>query len=348
MNKSGSLILDRYMFLRFLILAAFFATSFLRASAQCESKLEETVWLEATIKAWKKVRSDSLKLPPSKLPWLVLFNEKCVFNINPSAKLFKNPSGVQPQIRSLAGEEVAVYSAPHDGKITLPDAQVIPAQLISFAANYDSDKSSFFVAALPAIWAKAEHLRAEKNLETLVRAVYVHELTHTYHGSFFARLSEIEKELKDADNFDDDIVQNTFGKNEQFRKAYIDEIAMANTVADEPDLRQKRVAAKQLLNAIKKRRGDHYKGENKKFEEIEDIFLTMEGVANWAGYRSAIADGLSPQIASRLIRRGGKYWSQEEGILLFLVIDSLLPKWQELAFGRQRVSILDLLERAVR
>ncbi len=341
-------IFDRISAFRFLSLIALFTGSFISVAAQCEPNPEETRWLDGTIRVWETVRADSLKLTPAKLPWLVVFDEKCVLNINPNPKLFKSWTDIQPQIRSLAGEGVSIYSALHNGNITLPDTQIIPAKLFSFAANYDSDKRSFFVAALPSIWAKAEHLQAEKNLTTLVRAVYVHELTHTYHRNFFARLSQIEKQLKNVENFDDDIIQITFGNDERFRKAYLEEIAIANAAAGELNPGKKLIAAKRLLDAIKKRRKDFYVGDNKKFEEIEDIFLTMEGVANWAGYRAAIVDGMSLEDASRLIRRSGKYWSQEEGILLFMIIDSMLPKWQKIAFANGRVSIVDLLERAVR
>lgn len=316
--------------------------------AECSLESHDRAWLDQTITTWKAVRNTELRQPAAKLPWLVLFGEKCVFNINVNARYFKHTWAVQPQVQTLAAEKVTVHSTLHNGKITLPDAQVIPAQLISFAANYDSDKHSFFVAALPSIWAEAEHLKAEKNLLTLVRAVYIHELTHTYHRNFFARLSAIEKGLKDIENFDDDIIQNTFGKDEEFRKAYLDEIALANAAAEETDLRKKRMAARKLLDAIKKRRNDHYTGDKRKFEEVEDIFLTMEGVANWAGYRAAIADGLDDKTASKLIRRSGKNWSQEEGILIFMIIDRLLPNWQRTAFGENRVSIVNLLERAVR
>ena len=176
----------------------------------------------------------------------------------------------------------------------------------------------------------------------------IRDRTHTYHRNFFARLSVIEKELKDVENFDDDIIQNTFGKDEQFQTAYLKEIDLAIKAEQEPNRSQKRTAAKLVLDAIKQRRTQFYVGENAKFAEIEDIFLTMEGVANWAAYRAAIADGLTEDSASRLIRRSGKYWSQEEGIVLFLIIDSLLPNWQKIGFGKQRVSIVDLLERATR
>lgn len=316
--------------------------------AQCELKPDEAKWLEATIKTWNNVRRNELKLSVETMPWSVLFDENCVHNINPDPKLFAAAKGVRPMVRSLAGEQLRIASSRHDGKIILPDGQSIPSQLISFAANFDGDKRSFFVAALPSIWRNAEHLKQEKNLDTLVRSVYIHELTHTYHRNFFARLNVIEKSMPDVDNFDDDIIQNTFGKNEQFSKAYVEEIALANAAANETKLEQKRLIAKQLLSRMKQRRAQHFTGDKTIFAEIEDIFLTMEGVANWAAYRAAIADGLSENESSRLVRRSGKFWSQEHGILLFMVIDPLLPNWQKLAFAKRPVSVVGLLERAVR
>ena len=233
-----------------------FATFFVLAGntlAQCDIDQSERTWLEGTVRVWKAVRSRSLHLPKSSLPWLVLFNEDCVLNINPDPK-FLDLAGAKTETMTLSDESVTAIRSLHNGKITLPDKKIIPAQLISFSADYNNDKSSFFVAALPSIWAKAEHLKGEKNLDTLVRAVYVHELTHTYHRNFFARLDAIEKSLTGVDSFDDDIIQNLFGKDERFRQAYINEIALANAAADEPNLKKKKLAAKQLLNAIKKRR----------------------------------------------------------------------------------------------
>lgn len=334
--------------MRLLFLVTIIAALFRTSAAECSPEPEDAAWLDKTIKAWHAVRNDQLKLKPANLPWIVLFDEKCVLNINPNLRQFVISNGQTPRTITLAGEKATVYSARHDGNILLPDSQKIPAQIVSFAAAYEGGKRSFFVAALPSIWAKAEHLKGEKDLATLVRGVYIHELTHTYHRNFFARLSVLEKQLTDVEDFDDDVIQNIFSKDEIFRKAYVDEIALANAAVNEPGLEMKRKTAKRLLDAMKQRRKQFYSGENKKFEEVEDIFLTMEGVANWAGYRAAVGDGLSPQDASRLIRRGGRKWSQEAGILLFMIIDPLMPNWQRTAFGDERVSIIDLLERAVR
>ena len=312
------------------------------ALASCLPDKLEMEWLDRTISVWKKVRTESLLLPNAKLPWLVLFDDKCVLNINPDTKFYRD--GSESLSISLGGERVDVYSAEHHGKIVLPDSATLPPNLISFAATYDKGKRSFFAASLPSIWQKAPHLKDEKNLATLVRSVYIHELTHTYHRKFFSRLDAIEKGLKGVEVFDDDIVQNVFGKRPEFRDAFLSEIAITGEAVAAADITFKRNAARQIADLMDDRRRKFYTDQDRIYSETEDIFLTMEGVANWAAYKAAMVDGLSPGDASKLIRRGGKNWSQEQGILLFLLIDDLVPNWQKMAFGTKNVSITRLLK----
>ncbi len=73
----------------------------------------------------------------------------------------------------------------------------------------------------------------------------------------------------------------------------------------------------------------------------------MEGVANWAAYKSARVQGLNESDAVKLIRRGGTFWSQDEGFGLFLVIDALLPNWQKETFDKSMTTVLELLNKAV-
>lgn len=181
----------------------------------------------------------------------------------------------------------------------------------------------------------------------LARSVVVHELTHTFHRNFHARLDILERELSEVKEFNDDIIQNTFAANPDFRRMYESEHALLYQAVYEADPGKKRKLAKKALETIRKRRAKFYTGQNKVYSEIEDIFLTMEGAANWAAFRSAMIDGLSVLDAMKLIRRSGKYWSQDEGIALFLVIDSLSPDWQKRAFGTSNASAVDLLDRSV-
>ncbi len=42
----------------------------------------------------------------------------------------------------------------------------------------------------------------------------------------------------------------------------------------------------------------------------------------------------------------GRYWSQEEGLAIFLTIDRLVPHWQKRLFTRSPATAHDLLELA--
>ena len=102
------------------------------------------------------------------------------------------------------------------------------------------------------------------------------------------------------------------------------------------------------LEAIDQRRHRFFAGETAEFAEIEDVFLTMEGVANWAAFKAALDQGLPRPEALKLIRRGGKYWSQDIGLALFLVIDDMLPSWQKRAFAPRNATAYELLRDAVK
>ena len=332
---------------RFIFFAAIFLilTSPTQSFAECAAQKAETVWIEQTLRIWGKTRQDALLLPAEKLPWLVLFDESCVWHVNPDLPTLKLAANSRiPFNRKLAD----VYLTSHDGKITLPNKQEIPAQLLSFASNYDGGKKPFFVSAMPSVWQKAPNLKAEKSLDALVKSVFMHEMTHTLHQSFYARLDALEKQMSEVKNFDDDIIQNTFSEKENFRTAFEKEHALLYRAVDEPNLSRKRKLARTALDLIKSRRSRFFVEKDAVYLELEEIFLTMEGAANWAAYKSAMAQGLSKTDALKLIRRSGKYWSQEEGLALFLLIDALLPKWQKKAFGKSSATVTDLLSEAVR
>lgn len=313
--------------------------------AECAPQKTEIEWIEQTLRVWEKTRQRALLLPAEKLPWLVLFDESCVWHINPDLLLLKTnaKSGI-PFNRKLAD----VYLTSHAGKITLPNAQEIPAQLLSFASVYDGGKKSFFVAAMPSVWQKAPNLKTENNLDALVKSVFMHEMTHTLHRSFHAKLDEIEKKLTDVENFDDDIIQNTFSQKNDFRTAFESEHGLLYRAVNETNPARKRELAKAALASIKSRRAKFFVQKDAIYAEIEEIFLTMEGAANWTAYQAALGEGLPPEDALKLIRRSGKYWSQDEGLALFLIIDALLPKWQKKAFGKSSATVTDLLAEAVR
>jgi len=329
---------------RFVFFAAIFVLFYSTALA-CEEKEPESRWIEQTIRLWENIRRDALLLPAEKLPWMILFDESCVWQINPDLAVLKtdakNKIAFNPKLAD-------VYLTGHTGKIALPSGEEIPAQLVSFASGYGENKKPFFVASMPAIWQKAPNLRDEKNLDKLIRSVFVHEMTHTLHRNFYAKLDEIEKKIPDVKDFNDDIIQNIFGEKSEFRRGYELERDLLYEAVEERTVARRRQLANTVLDSIRTRRKQFFTGKDAIYAEAEEIFLTMEGAANWAAYRAAIAQGLNEPDALRLIRRSGKHWSQDEGLAIFAVIDSLLPQWQKKAFGKRAATVTELLSEAVR
>ncbi len=315
----------------------------------CSVGAAERVWVGSAITTWNKVRKSSLGLPSASLPWLLLFNESCVIHIDPNLKFLKHDSlPVNPKRTRFGQAIVNALIVSHSGKIALPDGGEVPASLLSFAATYDQGKSSFLISALPSVWRKAPHLQSEPNVNRLAASVFVHEMTHTLHHGFYARLTEIEKRKKTEDEINDDLIQKRFEKVEAFKAMIESERKLLYDAASEPDHVEQRRLAAIALKAIENRRSIYFNGETAEFAEIEDVFLTMEGVANWAAFKAAMEQGLGRPEALTLIRRGGKYWSQDIGLALFLVIDDLLPNWQTRAFATRNATAYELLRDAVK
>lgn len=323
--------------------------TFALSQTPCPVGADDRVWVGNSIAAWSKVRKEWLGLPSAKLPWMLLFNETCVIHIEPDPKFQPNdPLPVRPKRSQFGRTTVMAWIAPHSGKITLPDGGEVPVGLLSFAAPYDKGAASFLISALPAIWRKAPHLQSDPNIDVLAASVFVHEMTHTLHSGFYERLSEIEKRKKTPDEIDDDIIQKSFEKVEDFRAMIESERKLLYEAASQQGRAEKRRLAAMALKVIDQRRELYFAGENAEFSEIEDVFLTMEGVANWAAFKTALDQGLPRPDALKLIRRGGKYWSQDIGLALFLVIDDLLPNWQKRAFAARNATAYELLRDAVK
>lgn len=345
-------ILTKKMFihqsLRFSTLAAvffFLAGAALPVSAQCLLEKNERNWINDSLSTWKRVRSEQLKLRSAPTPWLLLFDGRCVFHINPDRAFTETIE--QPRSLKLSHERLTLLGIQHAGTIKLPEKGEVPAQLLSFAAPYGNRRSSFVVFALPEFWRASPHLANEPNMGILTTSVFVHEMTHTLHRGYYAKLDEIERRVGQSIEIDDDVVQSTFAGTDEFSLSVSAEIKLLYDAAKAKDRSAGRSLARNALERIKVRRSKYFIGDKALYAELEDIFLSMEGAANWAAYRAAEHKGLNNEQAIHLIRRGGKYWSQDLGLAIYLVIERLLPGWEANAFGERPISALDLLSEAV-
>jgi hypothetical protein len=101
-----------------------------------------------------------------------------------------------------------------------------------------------------------------------------------------------------------------------------------------------------LMEARQKR---WFIGENSYWKNYDDLFLTMEGFGQWNGY-AWLSDprggGLTSAAAQEKMRGRRRWWSQEEGLALFLVIDRFVPDWPKRAFALNPALAIDLLRLA--
>ena len=73
---------------------------------------------------------------------------------------------------------------------------------------------------------------------------------------------------------------------------------------------------------------------------MESVFLNMEGVASWVAYE-VVGDGADPMTFS------GRFWSQQEGLLLFLLLDRFDPGWKSRVFAESVPDPFAMLRAAV-
>lgn len=297
----------------------------------CVLQEDAAAWIQDALESWTTARRDDLRLGSGELPWVVLFDASCVWQIN--------RGGIRSPRSPMTGTR-------HNGRISIPDDSTIDATVTSFAATYGPDDRPFLVMALPSVWRKEPRHAANPDLERLMRSVFVHEMTHTEQAHATAvRLKEIDKRSPLPADLTDDIIQQRFGEVRGFRDAYETERDLLFRAAAEADPPRRRALATQALDAITARRARYFSGADAIYANLEDLFLNMEGVANWAGYRMALREIKNSADAITFMRRA-RSWSQDEGLALFLVIDSLLPDWQPAVFGDTPASVFDLLRKA--
>jgi hypothetical protein len=267
----------------------------------------DRAFLDSALATWQAVRAESLKLAPAPLPMFIVFDDKCVWR-----------DGV---------------GSAHKGTIALPDGNEVPAKVMTFAGAHEG--KPFLVMALPTVWRAEPKHRDNPQLERLLRSVFVHEMTHTRQSSTFgARLTELEAQYK-IENLNDDIVQERFGGREGFAAAF----------AAERDLLYAG-SLHEAVRSIDARRSRYFAGDDAFYAELEELFLGMEGVANWAGVRAAMHDGATRDEAITLMRGSRKWFSQDEGLALFLAIDASVPGWQGRVFADKPAGVFTLLREA--
>ena len=282
------------------------------AEPECRMDEADRAWLEGALANWQRAARDDLRLPDAPLPEILAVDARCSFTL--------------PE-----GGFAAMRAVPNGGKVILPSGEEVPMGPVSFA--YDRDK---FVMSLPGVW-RAAGVTSELGLEKLMDGVLLHEIMHTRQSALASEhlaAPAARAGVSDAE-LSDDLLQERLKDDPAYVAAWGEERDLLYAAAAALDDAEARRLAGEALGRMRARRARWFTGEREGFAELDDIFLTMEGMGQWLIYRYFVSpEGgtVPPAQALSAVRRGGRWWSQDEGLALILVVDRLLPGWQQRAF----------------
>ena len=301
------------------------------AASACAMPAAEQLWVEGALRASDEVMLRRLALKPDPRPAIIVFNEQCRFEARGAGAL-------------------EWLGTPHSGKIALPGGAEIDAGVTSFASRVDETGQRFFVMALPTIWDAAKLPISGDHLG--LTGVFLHEFSHTRQMDVLQpRFEAASAVYKLPADFSDDSIQKHFKDDPAYAAVIEKEIDLLYRAAAEPDPLKARGLAQQALALIEARQKRWFAGEDAKLKPYDDLFLTMEGFGQWVAY-AWLADprggGLTPAAAQSKMRGSRRWWSQDEGLALFLVIDRFLPNWPAQAFAEEPALGIDLLRQVSR
>jgi len=315
-------------------------------SLPCTFPAAEVAWLQRALDSWHLASREFLRIDPSPLPWIVLFDASCVWHLSSDSTLIREAQSVEVPL-TFAGRPVPVRALRHKGTVLLPSGAPMSVEMKASTSLYRNGRGTFFVMAMPSVW-QTKDVSAPTRAEYL-QGVFSHEMTHTrLLIDINRRVRELTRKNDLVYPINDDVIQSEFRRAPGFEAAVRREHEQFYRAALEPRADRQRALTAKALGLVRARHARYFTGPSAAYAELESLFLTMEGVGQWAAYRVARARaGGNDAEALRLVRDNKKFWSQDEGLALFLLIDALVPNWQARVFAPAPASPFTLLEEAV-
>jgi hypothetical protein len=293
---------------------------------------QEKSWIEKSLGAWDFVRTNRLKLPARPEPAIVVFNDKCRFE-------------------TKGGSKPRWHAEPHSGVIRLPNGEDVEVGVVSGTMSNDKTGEPFFVMALPAVWEAAKIAQPGDN-DGLLTGVFLHEFSHVIQTPVLRPFwDEAKARHAEPENLSDDQIQHVFQKDPAYVAVAEKERDLLFKAANEPDEAKAKSLVRDALALREARQKRWFVGEDAVWQPYDEIFLTMEGFGQWVAY-AWLSDPrggrLIPDAAQKKMRGGRRWWSQDTGFSVFLILDRFVPEWPSLAFASRPAHATDLLRMAVR
>ncbi len=299
--------------------------------------------------AWELVSKKIYTINDLQPVHLLFFDDEYVY----STSSLSIPDGTPVKAPAFMNLSLQWKKALHNGTMILPDSSIVSPALMTFASpSPDPDIPVFFVMPLPSFWETAGVASKELELDHLITGVFLHEFSHSQQMQNFGKQISAYEEQYDFDyEMNDNIVQSIFQNNTAYVSLYQKEVdafygAVKPAGADKNKI-------KEGLETMRLRKERFFTGKYAALKEIDDFFLTMEGLGQYSMYLWFIhpeGGNLPKEQAIAGVRRNKKWWSQEEGFGLFLVLDQLAPPatWVKNLFGDRLKNVTTLINEFLR
>lgn len=295
--------------------------------------------------AWELISKDVYHLKKLQPVDFVFFDTLYVYSTSsvtiPKGEIIKGPK--------LLGHMFVWKKTLHNDSLTLPDMSRVAVGLMSFASENPGQKKPFFVMPLPPVWANAGVSSKEFGLNNLITGVFVHEFSHSQQmQNFGKRITEFEKTSNFGIEFSDDVVQNLFDKDSLYISYYNTEVNTFYKAVSAVNKNEKDSLIQRGIDLLRKRESQFFTGKYDSLSEIDDFFLTMEGLGQFTIYKwltNKKGGNLPPDLVITGVRRSKKWWSQDEGFALFLLLSQLAEprQWAKQMFGDKTESVINLI-----
>lgn len=304
-------------------------------------------------KAWEHVSTEIYGLKNIKPTEFLFFDDNYVYTTS-------EISGKDGEIINgpkMFGEKFIWRKKQYKDTIILPDGQKRKAELMCFTIPfYGKEKlNAFFVMPILSYWTIHNPGDHGIGYEKLTSSVFVHEFCHSQQlekgmngmeqGAFDKYFSAHENEV-----FMDDIMQEIYKNDTIYKHEYEKELDLFIRAYQAKTKEEMKLLAKQALDAMIARQMRILKENKRDLAEIDNYWLTLEGVAQYTSFLWLInPKGGKLSISDALKAEKTDSWSQEEGLaIVYLFSKFSEPKqWADKMFRSKTINIIDLLKKEI-
>jgi hypothetical protein len=335
---------------RFLALALCLAASAPGGGAAhhpvCPFPADDAAWLQPALTNWAEGMASEFHRRVVTPPRMVVLGTECYWQAGLAAPRAAQHARHAGHLR-FAGRRIDLFGTPHEGSIRLPSDQTIKPGAIAFTTPGAGGRYAFFTIGSVTLWRTAFPHDTPAQTAAFMRGVATHELVHTQQLPILLRLDALSNANPDLGDLSDEMMQAKFGADPVFAAAMAAQKTALIAALREPDVAKRARMAAQIVAAYRSRQTTFFGPRLTVMGELEDSFLTLEGVATWFSFQRsppAGSDGSAAGMARYYEHRSGGSWVQMHGALFAALLDSFGPQWRENVFGPKWASLPQEME----